>query len=140
MGDQANGLGLDLRSTVQQRLFLAAWERLHAEITAGRAITLPALAMDAPEKLDDCTLSLKTPPDPRTGASRVVLDPLEWIHRITVHIPDPGRHCQRFYGDCSNPCRVPRAPGEPTIPIPGSPPPSGTIPISRGRAAAHGLV
>ena len=32
----------------------------------------------------------------------VALDPLEWIHRITTHIPDPGRHCQRFYGAYSN--------------------------------------
>ena len=67
-----------------------------------RYITRPALAMDALEKLDDGTLSLETPPDPRTGATRVVLDPLEWIHRITAHIPDPGSHCQRFYGAYSN--------------------------------------
>ena len=31
---------------------------------------------------------------------------LEWIHRITAHIPDPGRHCQRFYGAYSNRARV----------------------------------
>jgi hypothetical protein len=67
-----------------------------------RTITRPALAMDALEKLDDGSLSLKTPPDPRTGATRVVLDPLEWIHRIATHIPDPGSHYQRFYGAYSN--------------------------------------
>jgi len=39
-----------------------------------RYITRPALAMDALEKLDDGTLSLETPPDPRTGATRVVLN------------------------------------------------------------------
>jgi hypothetical protein len=71
-----------------------------------RYITRPALAMDALEKLEDGTLSLDTPPDPRTGATRVVLDPLEWIHRITAHIPDPGKHCQRFYGAYSNRGRV----------------------------------
>jgi len=49
-----------------------------------RYITRPALAMDALEKLEDGSLSLETPPDPRTGATRVVLDPLEWIHRISA--------------------------------------------------------
>lgn len=47
-------------------------------------------------------LALETPTDPRTGATVVVLDPLEWIHRITAHIPDPGRPCQRFYGAYSS--------------------------------------
>ena len=36
------------------------------------------------------TLALETPPDPGTGATILILDPLEWIHRITAHIPDPG--------------------------------------------------
>jgi len=62
--------------------------------------------MDALEKLEDGTLSLDTPPDPRTGATRIVLDPLAWIHRISAHIPDPGSHCQRFYGAYSNRGRV----------------------------------
>jgi hypothetical protein len=62
--------------------------------------------MDAFEKLADGTLLLETPRDPRSGATRVVLDPLEWIHRITAHIPDPGSHCQRFYGAYSNRGRV----------------------------------
>jgi hypothetical protein len=55
-----------------------------------------------------CLLStvLETPPDPRTGATSIELDPLEWIHRITSHIPDPGRHCQRFYGAYSNRGRI----------------------------------
>jgi len=71
-----------------------------------RYITRPALAMHALEKLNDGKLALETPPDPRTGATRVVLDPLEWIHRITAHIPDPGSHCQRFYGAYSNRGRI----------------------------------
>ncbi len=71
-----------------------------------RYITRPALAMDALEKLDDGTLALETPPDPRTGATCVVPDPLQWIHSITAHIPDPGSHCQRFYGAYSNRGRI----------------------------------
>jgi hypothetical protein len=86
-----------------------------------RYITRPALAMDALEKLDDGALALETPPDPRTGATRVVLDPLEWIHRITAHIPDPGSHCQRFHGAYSNRGRVLRAPARAENPDPGIP-------------------
>jgi hypothetical protein len=74
-----------------------------------RYITRPALAMDALEKRDDGNLALETPPDPRSGSTRLVLDPLEWIHRITRHIPDAGMHCQRFYGAYSNRGRVERS-------------------------------
>jgi len=78
----------------------------------GRYITRPALAMDALRKLEDGYLALETPPDPRTGATLLVLDPHEWIHRISTHIPDPGSHCQRFYGAYSNRGRIVCA-GEP---------------------------
>jgi hypothetical protein len=72
-----------------------------------RYITRPVLAMDALQKLDAGHLVLQTPPDPRSGATSITLDPLEWIHRIASHIPDPGRHCQRFYGAYSNRARTP---------------------------------
>jgi hypothetical protein len=68
------------------------------------------------QQLDDGKLALETPPDPRTGVTRLALDPLEWIHRITSHIPDPGRHCQRFYGpirtgaESESPARKPATP------------------------------
>jgi hypothetical protein len=52
-------------------------------------------------------LVLQTPSDPRSGATSITLDPLEWIHRIASHFPDPGRHCQRFYGAYSNRARTP---------------------------------
>ncbi len=71
-----------------------------------RYITRPALAMDALRELDDGRLVMETPPDPRTGATSIELDPLEWIHRITSHLPDPGKHCQRFYGAYSNRGRI----------------------------------
>jgi hypothetical protein len=75
-----------------------------------RYITRPVLAMDTLQKLDDGNLVMETPPDPRSGATSIGLDPLEWIHRITSHIPDRGRHCQRFYGAYSNRARIPVAP------------------------------
>jgi hypothetical protein len=77
-----------------------------------RYIARPVLAMDGLAKLDDGNLALETPPDPRTGATSMELDPLEWIHRITSHIPDPGRHCQRFYGAYSNRARISPSPAD----------------------------
>ena len=67
-----------------------------------RYITRPAVAMDALRELEEGRLVMETPPDPRTGATLIELDPLEWTHRITSHLPDPGKHCQRFYGAYSN--------------------------------------
>ena len=54
--------------------------------------------MDALANHADGRLVIETPPDPKTSATSIDLDPLEWIHRITSHIHDPGRHYQRFYG------------------------------------------
>ena len=86
-----------------------------------RYITRPVLAMDALHRLDDGSLVLQTPPDPRTGATSIELDPLQWIHRITSHIPDPGRHCQRSYGAYSNRSRIRVAPAEDqTIRVPAA--------------------
>ncbi len=47
-----------------------------------RYITRPVLAMEGLQKLDDGSLVMETTPDPRTGATSIELDPLEWIHRI----------------------------------------------------------
>lgn len=41
-----------------------------------------------------------------TGATSIDLDPIEWIHRIKPHIPDPGRHCQKFYAAYSDCTRI----------------------------------
>jgi hypothetical protein len=71
-----------------------------------RYITRPALAMDAPTVQPDATLTVQTPPDPRTAATSLALDPLEWIHRITTHIPDTSQHTRRSYGAYSNRSRV----------------------------------
>ena len=89
----------------------------------GRYITRPALALDALRKLEDSNLALETPPDPRSGATRLALDPHEWIHRITAHIPDPGSHCQRFYGAYSNRGRIVGAGTQADSPAAGAPAP-----------------
>jgi hypothetical protein len=85
------------------RIESAAFSSLESQ---ARYITRPALAMDALQKLEDGNLALETRPDPRTGATLLTLDPLEWIHRLTAHIPDPGCHGQRYYGAYSNRARM----------------------------------
>jgi len=70
-----------------------------------RYIARPAMAMDALRQRGDGTFAMETPRDPRSGATLVVLDPLEWIHRITAHIPDAGQHTRRSYGAYSNRAR-----------------------------------
>jgi len=71
-----------------------------------RYITRPAIAMDSLKTRPDGSLVLQTPPDPRTGQTSIALDPLEWIHRITAHIPERGQHTRRSYGAYSNRSRV----------------------------------
>jgi hypothetical protein len=66
-----------------------------------RYISRPALAMDALQKQNG-SLAMQTDPDPKTGATLIILDPLEWIHRISAHIADPGQHLTRYYGAYSN--------------------------------------
>jgi hypothetical protein len=77
-----------------------------------RHITRPVLAMDALENQADRRLVMATQPDPKTGATSIELDPFKWIHHITSHIPDPGRHCQRFYGAYSNRGRISEIPAD----------------------------
>jgi hypothetical protein len=67
-----------------------------------RYIARPALAIDSLRRRWDGTLEIQTPPDPRTGATIRVFDPLEWIHAVTAHIPDRGQHQVRYYGAFSN--------------------------------------
>jgi hypothetical protein len=56
-----------------------------------RYIARPTLAIDSLRRRQDGLLEIQTPPDPRTGATVRIFDPLEWIHTVTAHIPDHGR-------------------------------------------------
>ena len=62
-----------------------------------RYVTRPPLAADSIRRTNNGMLEITTPPDPRTGATVRLFDPLDWIHAITAHIPDRGRHCVRYY-------------------------------------------
>jgi Putative transposase len=80
---------------------LSAEDRQELEQVA-RYIARPAIGMDKIRRHKDGHLEIKTPPDPRTGASIVRMDPLDFIHAVTAHIPDRGRHQVRYYGALSN--------------------------------------
>jgi len=61
--------------------------------------------------------------NPFLGRNFEALDPLEWLARVSDHIPNPGQHRTLFYGEYAN--RV-RGEGQPleadTSPLPAEPP------------------
>ncbi len=73
-----------------------------------RYITRPPLAADSIRRHDGL-LKITTPPNPRTGSTVRLFDPLDWIHAVTAHIPDRGRHYVRYYGAFANRARSPKA-------------------------------
>jgi hypothetical protein len=40
--------------------------------------------------------------NPSLGRNFEAKDPLEWLARLSDHIPDPGQHRTLFYGEYSN--------------------------------------
>ena len=86
-----------------------------------RYITRPPLAADSIRRRDDGLLQITTPPDPRTGSTVRLLDPLDWIHAVTAHIPDRGRHCVRYYGALANRARSPKTSSEQQTAAPAGP-------------------
>ena len=63
-----------------------------------RYVTRAPIRLDALRPLPTGQVAVHTPPDPRTGATELVLHPLDWIHAITTQIPDRGQHLTRYYG------------------------------------------
>ncbi|MCK4304650.1 MAG: hypothetical protein KAY24_10475 [Candidatus Eisenbacteria sp.] len=47
-------------------------------------------------------MRVATPPDPRSGKTELVLDPLDWIHAVTQQILIPSATHNRYYGAYSN--------------------------------------
>ena len=48
-------------------------------------------------------------PNPRLGQNFVALDPLEWLARMSDHVPDPGKHRTLHYSFYANRVRGERA-------------------------------
>jgi len=59
-------------------------------VSAGDSERLERLAryITRPPPPGHGVLQIITPPDPRTGSTLRLLDPLDWIHAVTAHIPD----------------------------------------------------
>src|SRR5881397_4065876 len=71
----------------------------------------------------DGSIEITTRLDPRTGSTHRLFDPLDWIHAVTAHIPERGRHCVRYYGALANRAQSPKAFTEqqtPPAPDPGA--------------------
>jgi hypothetical protein len=52
-------------------------------------------------------------PNPSLGQNFVAMDPLEWLARLSDHIPDPGKHRTLSYGHYANRVRGERAAKQP---------------------------
>ena len=71
-----------------------------------RYITRPPLAADSIRR-HDALIEITTPPDPSTGSTLRLFNPLDWIHAVTAHIPDRGQHCVRYFPAASLPSATP---------------------------------
>jgi hypothetical protein len=67
-----------------------------------RYLVRPPVATHRVHATADGRVLLETPPDPRTGATTLVLDPLEVVRRLTNQIPDARIHLVRYHGAYSN--------------------------------------
>jgi transposase len=75
-----------------------------------RYLTRPPLPVASVSQHHDGRVCVKTPPDPNTGATDLLLDPIDWVHRVCSQIPDPRLHLTRFYGAYANKVRRLRLP------------------------------
>ena len=86
-----------------------------------RYLTRPPIAMGSVMLTPEGQVLISTPPDPRTGESIKILDPLEWIQAITSQIPDPRQHVALYYGAYANRARAKYRQSKdetPTAPLP----------------------
>ena len=74
-------------------------ERIEA---LGRYATRVPLAQGSVRLREDGRVEVETPPDPRTGATVLVLDALDFVHAAVTQIPDPRRHLVRHQGAYAN--------------------------------------
>ena len=63
-----------------------------------RYITRAPIRIDTIDIDEEGRVRVTTAPDPKSGSTELVLDPLEWIHAITSQIPDRRQHLVRYYG------------------------------------------
>jgi hypothetical protein len=74
--------------------------------------------------------------NPSLGRNFEAMDPLEWLARLSDHIPDPGQHRTLFYAEYSNRARGSSYPREPAAPSREEPKPRKRCPPSWARLIA----
>jgi hypothetical protein len=77
-------------------------QKQHPEDTAAYLVRNP-LSLKKLVYLDgERALIYRSRMNPSLGRNFEALDPLEWLARLSDHIPDPGQHRTLFYGEYSN--------------------------------------
>ena len=62
----------------------------------------PPVALDRVHESEDGQVVLEIPPDYRTGATTLSLDPLQLLRRVTNQIPAKGTHLVLSFGAYAN--------------------------------------
>ena len=87
-------------------------ERERAERLA-RCATRVVVATGKVRRLEGGRVQIETPPDPRTGRTRLELDELDFVHAVCQQVPARGLHLVRYQGVYANrlrrACREARA-------------------------------
>ena len=65
--------------------------------------------------VQDLAVVYRSRMNPSRGRNFEAMDPLEWLARLSDHIPDPGQHRTLFYGEYSNRVRGSGQSGEPEV-------------------------
>jgi hypothetical protein len=91
---------------------IAAQDRRRLEDTAAYLVRNP-LSLKKLVYLDGQKAVLyRSKMNPFLGRNFEALDPLEWLARMSDHIPDPGQHRTLFYGEYANRVRGGQRPPE----------------------------
>jgi hypothetical protein len=77
--------------------------------------------------------------NPSLGRNFEAMDPLEWLARMTDHIPDPGRHRTHFHGFYASRVRAKRREAEPLSPPRRARPPQETLLAELGEVDQQGV-
>jgi hypothetical protein len=81
---------------------IAPTDKLRLEATAAYLVRNP-LSLKKLVYLDGQKAVLyRSRMNPSLGRNFEAMDPLEWLARLSDHIPDPGQHRTLFYGEYSN--------------------------------------
>ena len=96
-----------------------------------RYATRPPVAVDRVSTTIDGKVLLALPDGDYGEGGAVTLDPLEWIRRLTWHIPDPRMHTIRYYGAYANRTRARYRPATDGTPAVGKAAAGEPVPKSR---------